>query len=225
MPLPRPCLKAELHTETDPLPFASCPKVLLSPHVHFPPSPTLTSTYMADSPWTYDRAPITISPNSCELPERGGRMYTQTSENWNLKQRKGSYFHPRAYEVCESEPPGAPIAAPSPPLLIPDLSSESDESDGAVVTTPDSSTMIPSISAHFAQHSQHSPIPHACSQDKIDNAFSFLPHPPEPMKDKKKGRRRSSSRSQPEAGTYRWNTKSMDAFAEPALDDGCLGGF
>jgi len=225
MPPRRPCLKAELRSELDPLPFASCPKVFLSPHVHFPPSPTLTSTYVADSPWTYDRAPIAIPPNSCELPERGGRMYTQTSESWNLKQRKGSYFHPRAYEACELEPPGAYITAPSPPLLIPDLSSESDESDGAVVTPPDPTTMIPPISAHFAHHSQLSPILYACSQEKIDNALSFLPHPPEPGKDKEKERRRrSSSRPRLEARTYRPNIKSLDVFAEPALD-GCLGGF
>ena len=45
--------------------------------VHFPPSPTLTRTFSARSPSTYDRSPIVVLPNICALPARGcpGRTY------------------------------------------------------------------------------------------------------------------------------------------------------
>jgi len=35
---------------------------LLSPHVKFPPSPSLVSTFTAHSSRSYDRAPISVSP-------------------------------------------------------------------------------------------------------------------------------------------------------------------
>jgi hypothetical protein len=225
MPPPRPCLKAQLGSESDPLPFASRPKGLLSPHVHFPPTPALTSTHFADSPRTYDRAPITISPNLCALPERGGRMYSPTSESWNLAQGAGCYFQLKACETGTPDFSGAHIAATSPPLFIPDLSSEfdesSDESDGQV-TTPDPSPMIPPIPTHFTDHTQLSPIPHARSQETINNALSFLPYPPELVKEKRR-KRRNQSRSLLGVGASH-RIKHIDAFAEPALD-GCLGGF
>lgn len=47
-----------------------------SPHVHFPPTPTLASTLgTTHSPSVYDRAPIVVIPNSCALPARGERVY------------------------------------------------------------------------------------------------------------------------------------------------------
>jgi hypothetical protein len=217
---PKPCLKSQLRSESDPLPFASCPRLLLSPHVHFPPTPTLTSTHIADSPWTYDRAPIAISPNSCALPERGARMYTPASESWNRTRATGSYFHPgpNAYEACELELCGTRITMSPPPPLIPDFSSESDESDGSVVTPPELNTMIPPISVHSAHHTQQYPITYPHSQEKLDNAHTFLPHAPSPPRKKEKGRKRSLSRPR------HWDVKSTNDFAEPALD-GCLGGF
>jgi hypothetical protein len=46
--------------------------------VHFPPSPIISKTFVADSPSTYDRSPIVVVPNTCALPARGcpGRTYT-----------------------------------------------------------------------------------------------------------------------------------------------------
>jgi len=93
---PRPVLKALsfLSTETasNPLPFSSCSTILDSPHVHFPPTPTLTSTEITHSPFTYDRAPIVVAPNLCALPERGGRKII----GGNINQGGRGYFHPHA---------------------------------------------------------------------------------------------------------------------------------
>jgi len=46
-------------------------------YVHFPPSPTLTSTHVVDPPLLYDRSPIIVTENSCAMPQRGcpGRTY------------------------------------------------------------------------------------------------------------------------------------------------------
>ena len=64
-PLERPTLKS--------LPGLSS----MTRHVHFPPTPGMVSatvTVPIHSPTSCDRAPIVVSPNSCALPERGGRV-------------------------------------------------------------------------------------------------------------------------------------------------------
>ncbi|KAF7976184.1 hypothetical protein HWV62_7348 [Athelia sp. TMB] len=226
MPSKKPCLKANmLPSASDPLPFAYCSSnVLLSPHVHFPPTPTLVSTHTTHSSGIYDRAPITIAPNSCALPERGGRMYTPAADHGQsvTSPVKGSYFHPKAYEACQPEPPAAIAYLPP---LIPDLSSsESDESDAAMATPPAlGSAMVPPLSLRFSKqhHSHPSPIPRANSQEKLDNALSFLPHPPSPVREQEQRKRRSPSRPR----LPRRGTKSAEDFGQSALDDGCLGGF
>jgi len=91
---PRPILKAlsffSTEAASNPLPFSSCSTILDSPHVHFPPTPTLTSTEITHSPFTYDRAPIVVAPNLCALPERGGRKII----GGNINQGGLGYFHP-----------------------------------------------------------------------------------------------------------------------------------
>ena len=99
MPAPRPILKGlpsslvSSETASNPLPFSSCPNIVDSPHVHFPPTPTLTSTEITHSSFMYDRAPIVVTPNICALPERGGRKFTGSS---NGNQGGLGYFHPHA---------------------------------------------------------------------------------------------------------------------------------
>ena len=102
MPAPRPILKGlpssyvSSESASNPLPFSSCPNIVDSPHVHFPPTPTLTSTEITHSSFIYDRAPIVVTPNVCALPERGGRKFIG-STNGNQNQGGGlGYFHPHA---------------------------------------------------------------------------------------------------------------------------------
>ena len=215
--MPRSCLKLQDPTAK---PLPSSPRIMLSLHVHFPPTPSLSSVYTTHSPRTYDRAPIAISPNVCALPERGGRTYTPASESSPKFQRKGSYFHPDAHEACEPEPindytPASPPLCPPP--LIPDLSSDSDESDGVGNTLPHDSERLSTIPLHHMS----STTPCLRSKDTLlDSQLSFLPHPPSSAKDGVR-RRRSPSCPRP---TKARDTKIIDAFEQPSLD-GCLGGF
>ncbi|KAJ8464067.1 hypothetical protein ONZ45_g17363 [Pleurotus djamor] len=67
------------------LPYSSCPTLNSptsplpqspsSPHVHFPPTPSMSSTFVTHSSMTYDRVPIDVAPNPLELPPRGERSY------------------------------------------------------------------------------------------------------------------------------------------------------
>ena len=163
--------------------------------VHFPPSPA-TRTFSVDSAAAYDRSPIVVAPNNCALPERGGRIYTLEES----QPRRGiSYardFHPRALAFASSRSgsPGRSIDAmvnerspvyPPLPQLIPDLSSESDESDGFTGPLTESTTSP----LTFGIHGLAGP-PLKCDSDAdihryvkcIDdsNALAFLPHPPSP---------------------------------------------
>ena len=104
--------------------------------VHFPPSPALTRTFSAYSAAAYDRSPIVVSPNSCALPERGcpGRTYT-LEEQHELECRpqraiaRARDYHPRALAFASASSSSMNMNMPPVPALVPDLSSESDESD------------------------------------------------------------------------------------------------
>ncbi|KZV74101.1 hypothetical protein PENSPDRAFT_541611, partial [Peniophora sp. CONT] len=113
-------------------------------HVHFPSTPNMTTTHLAHSPLTYDRKPIMVGRNECALPERNGRMYTPRPDRHRTRPSGasvaepvalGSYFHPHAALACQPEPLDAPEAPFNVPALIPDVTSESDESD-AIITPP-----------------------------------------------------------------------------------------
>ncbi|KZT27618.1 hypothetical protein NEOLEDRAFT_1130643 [Neolentinus lepideus HHB14362 ss-1] len=197
---PRPILKRDPPSTipSNPLPFATCP-TLFSPKVHFPPTPTMTSTHPTHSPFTYDRAPIIVSPNACALPERGGReVYSGERQDRSVERPrgrsrdrkavsiKGSYFHPRAYEACEAELPAGhtgvvdadcdvesmtplPATIPLPPPLVHDISSS--ESDESDVTTPPDihSEASPSLSFASACKSQY---PNSHYHPSLNTAFA-----------------------------------------------------
>jgi len=58
---------------------------LKSPHVHFPPSPSkLFATYVTHGPKSYDRGPISVSPNPLVLPGWGERVYSPSIEGFRL---------------------------------------------------------------------------------------------------------------------------------------------
>ena len=175
--------------------------------VHFPPSTSLTCTFSAYSAAAYDRSPIVVSPNNCALPERGcpGRTYTLEESAAQKPHRGISYardFHPRAlvFASTRSSSPRStrtPIDAtmndrptfyPALPQLIPDLSSESDESD-AFTSGPSASTSIPTFGIHglAGPPSKFNSDPYTdvdmsrytpCVDDS--NALAFLPYPPSP---------------------------------------------
>ncbi|KAF8167183.1 hypothetical protein B0H34DRAFT_3957 [Crassisporium funariophilum] len=158
---------------SSPLPFATCPSMLDSPHVHFPPTPTLTSTEITHSPFIYDRAPIIVTPNTCALPRRGDRKLFGGGNSPCLSPNaaKGGYFHPRAFEADKREPESLLLSTDSgtcsrrrkatrdhqhdiyhaliPPPLVFDHSSESD-SDMCGSPPALSVSSIPHISVHFA---------------------------------------------------------------------------
>ncbi|KAL0952383.1 hypothetical protein HGRIS_006660 [Hohenbuehelia grisea] len=190
---PRPILKRSPSSTSPPH---------IQPHaVHFPPSPALTRTFSALSSSQYDRSPIVVESNTCALPERGcpGRTYTieeqqhQQDRNnamyssYPPRSHSGRVLHPRALGFA----PGAgPTAYPSSssgsqtmssqclglamPPLVPDLSSESDESDGFTSPPP---------SAIYAPSSSRAPLkgyPPTGPSMVYDEYVSFLPHPPAP---------------------------------------------
>ncbi|KAF8636855.1 hypothetical protein AX17_003213 [Amanita inopinata Kibby_2008] len=83
---PRP---SPLPLSPSPFPFTSAFNSLLSgsarsPHVHFPPSPSLFATYSTHSPITYDRGPIHVSPNPLDLPAWGDRVYSPSIDGFKL---------------------------------------------------------------------------------------------------------------------------------------------
>ena len=204
--LPRPVLKHfpdasdyYASSASNPLPFAFCSQVLDSPHVHFPPTPTMTSTELTHSPYAYDRAPIDVSLNTCELPERGGRVYDEERRP-SPRVRDSGYFHPRprgddvrsrsndyhnAASMIYDGPPSdasAFYASPPPQMSVPPL--------------PEGPALYPTTIPHNTQTGS------LCSPSLAKTKHG------------KKARKKGDSK-----------TRSVcSAFSEPALD-GCLGGF
>jgi len=137
--------------------------------VRFPPSPA-TCTYSAYSASAYDRSPIVVTPNNCALPERGGRTYTLDESQPRRGISFARDFHPRALAFASSRP--------ALPQLIPDQSSESDESDGGFAAP------IP-FTTSFGVHGLAGP-PSKCNSDDVEmngytncvDALAFLPYPP-----------------------------------------------
>ncbi|KAG2144636.1 uncharacterized protein EDB93DRAFT_1087494 [Suillus bovinus] len=104
---PRPILK-QCPQRQDAFPFSAHPTASPPRRVHFPPTPTLTSTYAAYSSAAYDRSPVSVPANQCALPGRHEREFacSDDSRSYQMAEIKGSYFHPRAYEACTTEPSG-----------------------------------------------------------------------------------------------------------------------
>jgi len=227
--------ESELPQATTPrYPRASLLHKTPPPHgVHFPPSPSLTRTFSAYSPSLYDRSPIVVSPNSCALPERGcpGRTYTlddsasqSSHSNWRPAVQNGRHLHPRAVASAYREPSpdidevadeDEALRTPTrtllvPPPLIPDLSSESEESDG-FISPPPEHALYPNPSSYYPpphhnpiEAPSHPPIPYAHRNISYSNdegyfigtptALSFLPHPAD--EGQKARRRKQRSRDQ-----------------------------
>ncbi|KAF9221701.1 hypothetical protein BS17DRAFT_819214 [Gyrodon lividus] len=241
--------------------------------VHFPPSPTLTRTYVAYSSLAYDRSPIAVAPNVCALPERGcpGRTYTlnedkhprSSSPPTRRSHYNGIHLHPRVVSnhAVSNSPPRMtgveddPLSTPTRtsllllPPLIPDLSSESDESDGFVnppSSISNSSLMpAPSIPRPRVRGDGMIYTGVACPEQGYPNNSlnaSFLPYSPSPDDAHKARRRRQRDRSR-ERDRHRENKYASYTTDEGSSDggytsfslcagyglgesgDSCLGGF
>lgn len=203
------------HQQCQPFPFASCASVEVAQHVHFPPTPTLTSTFITHSSSVYDRTPAEVLPNTCALPGRHEREVVDTPNprrtrrpwDWDARDIQGSYFQPCG---SASEP------------------SESDDSD-VVRTPPELSLPGLPITVRFGlRETSDGVLSYSPSQEEIESALLFLPHTPLNMK---KGSRRSHShgRSPPKAPRQEsadGRIKPRSDFTVPTLDfEGCLGGF
>ncbi|KAL1749307.1 hypothetical protein HDZ31DRAFT_27924 [Schizophyllum fasciatum] len=213
---PRPILKAFASEEipaamqhqpplSGALPFATYPHGMQTPHVHFPPTPNLSSHHTTHSPAQYDRAPIVVGPNACELPERGGRLCSPPSKKRRTAPAKGSYFHPRAYEAIEPESPS------SPPPLIMDTSSSSSSSE----STDESDVCMSPPMASPREERRLSFLPHAPGADKEQDV--------RPGPGKRKHTRRPTGPIRRPSSTR----VSFTSFAESSEDEdaACLGGF
>ncbi|KAI0673842.1 hypothetical protein C8Q78DRAFT_1076807 [Trametes maxima] len=234
-PRPHPILKRDISPFRSPtLPFSTCGP-LFSPHVRFPPTPQLVAgTYPAHSPTTYDRAPIAVTPNVCQLPRRGermvrtptpdsegerrGRTRARTKGRGSGENLKGSYFHPRAYEACKPEPLTAsstPSGLLSTPPLVQDLS-PSDESDETVTTPPDPNMVVPNpgpVPHHLA------PAPRRSLADT--SSVGLLPTPMRPpLRSKANTKKRGPDL--PRTGA---RVEGRRSSFSPDMDEGCLGGF
>ena len=219
----QPCLKAQPPYPADsplnPFPFATCRDFQVSLHVHFPPSPSLTSIHTTHSPTVYDRAPIAVSPNLCAMPERGRRVYTEGPT-------VADYFHPHAFT-----PPESLTASRSPSSSAPGFSpgTPSDEGDGT--SQPSSPGAPPSISIrhHLAPPLPPPPRfslvpPRARLRGEIDadreSSSSFLLLCPP------KGAKRRCPSRHPRTNLNRTHeSNSTFEVQVPLHDDGCLGGF
>ncbi|KIM41766.1 hypothetical protein M413DRAFT_445003 [Hebeloma cylindrosporum] len=160
--------------------------------VHFPPSPSLTRTFTAHSAAAYDRSPIVVTPNSCALPERGcpGRTYL-LEETDEAKSRPSRYprgiayardYHPRALAFASSTNGGG--SSSMVPQLIPDMSSESEESD----SLPAELSTTYATTNNAKQHNSYSNLPNL-NVNMVDPYSSntsytptdlnnYLPYPP-----------------------------------------------
>ncbi|TRM63322.1 hypothetical protein BD626DRAFT_569339 [Schizophyllum amplum] len=188
--------------------------------VHFPPSPRLTRTFSTHPPSDYDRSPIVVGPNTCALPERGGRTYTEEyaqggdylSARDGECMRNGEYLRSTRTDARASDtayPRALPCYAPCPPLT-PDASSESDDSDACASPPP-----VPAA-ATFGGMARPG---HGLSVDlSISSALAFLPHPSPktPLTPTSKTARRASS---PRKSTSPSSSKRPSAYDENEDDD------
>lgn len=239
---PRPILKrlsSVNKVANNALPFAMCGRVI-SPHVHFPPTPSIVaSTHIVHSPQTYDRKPIMVSHNSCELPLRGERRLHSPPANFEVERQecgrdrgrsggvahvKGSYFHPRAYEACEPEPfelDGSRI--PPPPLLADedDYESDSDEDEDSVTTPPDPKLPDVSDGVALAATSGYSKPTRSTSPYRTTYAFVSGSRAEGTCADDLQRPVLLRSNSRPLIRTVRFDLHDHLS----GIDEGCLGGF
>lgn len=225
---PRSILKQASTSPNTPSLAYALPYPPQAPQVHFPPTPSLTQTGYTHDGQSYDRAPIVVAPNECALPERGcpGRTYDCKSANGSPA-KSGKHPHPRIAGASANGripyygPSQAPSSSCGLPALVPDISSESDESDGVVSPPPEYNNVCGAGAA--GQHYAHAIRIASPSQEQLNKALAFLPHAPSspPKKDSQKRDKERKRRN--DSMRFKSEDKAR-SYAASSLD-GCLGGF
>lgn len=224
---PRSILKQTSSPRNAPSLAHALPYPPQQPQVHFPPTPSLTQTHYTHDGQTYDRAPIVVAPNECALPERGcpGRTYECKSAK---VLKSGKHPHPRAAEASADGripyfgPSQAYSPSRGPPALVPDISSESDDSDGVVSPPPEYSIVCGAGTA--GQHYAHAIRIASPSQEQLDKALAFLPHAPSSPPKQDSSQKRDKDRKRRSDNVRFKSEDGARSFAASSLD-GCLGGF
>ncbi|TRM69819.1 hypothetical protein BD626DRAFT_475397 [Schizophyllum amplum] len=162
--------------------------------VHFPPTPSLSRIFSTHPPSEYDRTPIVVSANTCALPERGGRTYTDDDAPPTPTPASKRYS-----EAGDMHPSALTASYPSHlPSLIPDMTtSESEESDG-LCSPPE------------FQHAVEARAP--LSLD-LAAALAFLPHPTQP----KSTEAPAESQAIPARPTRHRRSRKVSASSRPSL--------
>lgn len=192
----------------------------------------VASTHPVPSPRSYDRRPIAVSPNSCDILHRGDHKLYSPPADFEVERRergrgrgrrgatedlvKGSYFHPRAYEASELEPQADELedSPVSPPVLVAD-DGDSDLDEDPVTTPPDPKLGNVTSTGTQSAISSLSPCssPSACSSTLITTPS---------------GQQESKSVEQrpPLLRSHKQTIVRM-GFEErwSGMDEGCLGGF
>ena len=156
-------------------------------------------------------------------PNALGAVATSSSASMSAGQAESSSAAAaRMYGPVQQSYPGP---SSRPPPLVQDLSSESDESDGAISPPEYGNPIIgvvpPVMSYPYPSYST------APSQEQLDKALSFLPHPPPPKQERDKHTKRRCSSGGKLRSISPTRYKSEDgarSFAASSLD-GWLGGF
>ena len=246
MPL-RPALKAQLDlagldSGSAPFPFASSTRVLDSPRVHFPPTPTLTSIALTHSPHAYDRAPIQVTPNSCAMPERGARTYDDGVESTSPIAAECYFQRRRPYPVHSIQGWTDDGAKYSISLISPDNSNTPISSLKTFPIEPDGSDPLygsPRSPPNTHPFGYGSPVDRLfrCSDDRysetvpqpdLTDAFLLLePNTPDPHSRSRNAWKKKKDRlhtNQVCRASYVPTSRDELWPGDPALE-GCLGGF
>jgi len=174
-------------------------------YVHFPPSPTLTSTHVVDPPRLYDRSPIIVAENSCAMPQRGcpGRTYATVDGVG-----RGVTSSSNALALSCSKLSFNSSAPSTIPLLVHDDQGSVDHSEAISLYPEDLNALCHAL----CSPSHHSPLcraPHPHGGAEAADS-QFLPRmcvPSRPLKSFDEAKKKSSSRS-PSSFTSAWDTAS-----------------
>jgi len=173
-PIPEP--SAQLPRTSSYIDYSTLPYSQV--YVHFPPSPTLTSTHIVDPPRLYDRSPIVVAENSCAMPQRGcpGRTYATVDGVGRgvptVAPPPSNMSYPKYFI------PSSPRSIP--PLISDEPGSSSDDSD-TLSNLPELALDRKSFCHPLCVPSQHSPLCRAHTRlaaREQPESTQFLPHPP-----------------------------------------------